>query len=70
MRKKVNTMEELTYDLFEVYNNLRDGEIGQDMAKTSANVAGKIIGASKVQIEYNKMIQSNRQIPFLNAPEK
>ena len=63
--KKIKTATELLDDLGRVYAELRNGELGMSVAKTAANVAGKMTGVCKTKIEYNKMIQSKSTIPFL-----
>lgn len=64
---KTKNIVELRNDLMEVYDCLREGKLGIAEAKQAANVAGKIISTAKVQIEYNKMIQSKNRIPFLET---
>ncbi len=60
----VRNNTDLRNDLIEVYNNLRDGKIGQSKAKEMANVAGKIIASAKSQLEYNKWSKSGKTIDF------
>lgn len=59
----------LRNDLIEVYQQLRAGKIGMSEAKEAANVSGKIISTAKLQLEYNKTIQSKRKIKFLDVDE-
>jgi hypothetical protein len=61
----VKNMIDLRNDLTNVYNSLRNNEIGVNEAKEAANVAGKIIGSAKTQIEYNKMVGSTCKISFM-----
>ncbi len=58
---------ELREDLMKVYTELRSGDLGTNEAKQAANVAGKIISTAKIQMEYNKMVQSKDRIPFLEV---
>ena len=58
---------ELRDELVKVYEQLRNGELGTDEVKQAANVAGKIMASIKVQIEYNKMVQSKRRIEFVEC---
>jgi len=58
---------ELREDLLKVYTDLRAGDVGLNEAKQAANVAGKIMSTAKVQMEYNKMIQSKKRIAFLEV---
>lgn len=59
----------LRNDLIEVYQQLRAGKIRMSEAKEAANVSGKIISTAKLQLEYNKTIQSKRKIKFLDVDE-
>ena len=61
---------ELRNDLIDVYSQMRSGSMGLDEAKQAANVAGKILGTAKVQMEYNKMCQTKKKINFLDVEEK
>lgn len=56
---------DLRNDLLKVYEGLRNGEVGLNEAKQASNVAGKILSSAKVQIEYNKLVQSKSKIEFL-----
>ena len=58
---------ELRNDLLKVYTEMRGGNLGLDEAKQASNVAGKIMSSAKVQMEYNKMVQSKSRIPFLEV---
>ena len=62
---ETKNVENLRNDLLKVYDGLRKGKIGLDEAKQAANVSGKIIGSVKIQIQYNKMVQSKERIPFM-----
>lgn len=61
---KITTNTDLRNDLLDVYNQLREGEIGQSKAKEMANVAGKIIASAKSQLEYNKWAKTGNKIDF------
>jgi hypothetical protein len=63
--KAIKNVVELRNDLLSVYTDLRSGKLGTDEAKQAANVSGKILSTAKVQLEYNKMVQSKERIPFL-----
>lgn len=60
-------VEELRGDLLDVYGQLRTGKLGTDEVKQAANVAGKVLSSAKHQLEYNKMTQSKKKIPFLEV---
>ena len=63
----MKNISELRDDLLKVYVEMRNGKLGLDEAKQAANVVGKITGTAKVQMDYNKMIQSKVRIPFLEV---
>jgi hypothetical protein len=66
----MKNITELRNDLIIIYEKLRSGEIGISEAKEMANVAGKVISSTKVQIEYNKMTGNNSsKIKFLENAE-
>ena len=60
---------DLRNDLLTVYDGLKTGKLGINEVKQSANVAGKILATAKVQMEYNKMVQSKKRIKFLDCDE-
>ena len=64
---KVTNVVELRESLLEVYDKLRDGEMGIREAKEQANVAGKIIQSAKLQVEYNAYMKSQSTIAFLDV---
>ena len=66
MPKRMNVVE-LRDDLLDVYTDFRAGKIGSNEAKQASNVSGKILSSAKLQIEYNKMVQSKKRIEFLDA---
>lgn len=61
----LKNIEDLTNDLSLVYDELRSEKMGKSQAKELANVAGKLISASKTKMEYNKMVGSKNPIKFL-----
>lgn len=68
--KKLKNIKDLRNNLISVYENLSSGQIGQNQAKESANVAGKIISSCKTQMEYNKITgNTDRKIKFLESDE-
>lgn len=67
MESKINNMQELTKDLVESYEKLKNNQLPLKDAKEIANVAGKIIQSCKVQLEYNVHIKSEAKIAFLES---
>ena len=62
----IKNYEALTEDMRVVYEEMRAGKIGQNEVKALANITGKLIGLSKVKIEYNKMVgNTDEKIKFL-----
>lgn len=60
----VSTNNGLRADLMRVYNDLRNGNINKGTAKEIANVAGKILGSAKTQLDYNKWVKNESKIDF------
>lgn len=64
----MKNVSELRDSLFQVYAELRNGEIKAKDAAELANIAGKMISSAKVQIEYHALRKDKPSIPFLDAP--
>jgi hypothetical protein len=58
---------ELRKELVDIFNKLREKEIGVSEAKELANVSGKIISSAKTQLEYNRYCGSKNKIEFLEG---
>jgi hypothetical protein len=56
---------ELRNDLLRVYQNIENKKIGLNVAKEKANIAGKVLGSAKVELEYNKLLDNKNKINFL-----
>lgn len=55
----------LRNDMLDVYNQLREGNIGLRQAREVANMSGKIISSAKAQLEYNQVVgKPDSSIPF------
>ena len=67
MKTEVKNIVDLTNDLNETYNELINGNLGIDQVKAISNLAGKILGSYKVQIEYRKLTHSSDSIPGLES---
>ena len=61
---KIKNLKELIHDLSAVYAKLREKEIPLNEAKEIANMAGKIIKATAVQLQYNEYMQNKAEIDF------
>lgn len=68
--RKIENIVDLRQDLTDIYQQLRGGQIGIREAKEIANVAGKIIGSVKIQLEYNVYTKTKERIPFLETTPK
>jgi len=64
---KIKNVEDLRNDLLEVYEGLRDGQLGLREAKGRSSTAGKILSSAKLQLEYNAYTKSDATIPFLEC---
>lgn len=58
---------ELREELVNVFNKLKNKEIGLQEAKELSNVSGKIVSTAKAQLEYNKYSGSKSKIKFLEG---
>jgi hypothetical protein len=61
----MNNVNELRTQLAEVFSQLRAGEIKPGEAAELANLAGKMIGSAKVQVEYYALRKEMPNIQFL-----
>jgi len=60
--------DELRQELALIFEKLKAGEIKPGEAAELANLAGKMIGSAKVQVEYYAMRNEAPTIAFLEAP--
>lgn len=60
--------EELREELAKTFAQLKAGEIKPGEAAELANLAGKMIGSAKVQVEYYALRKEAPTIEFLRAP--
>lgn len=67
---KITNIEDLTNHLVSNYEKLSDGTLETKTAKEISNMAGKIIGSAKVNLEYNKFMKLRRKISFLEVKTK
>lgn len=61
----MKNITELRNSLAANYDKMLSGEMELKTGKELANVAGKIISSLKVEIEYNTVLNKNKQIEFL-----
>ena len=64
---KIENIQDLTNHLVANYEKLSDGNLPPKTAKEISNMAGKIIGSAKVNLEYNKFMALKRKISFLDV---
>lgn len=64
---KIKNVQDLTDSLVGNYEQLINGTLVPKTAKEISNMAGKIIGSAKVNLEYNKLMKLKRKIPFLDV---
>ena len=60
--------DELRAELASTFAQLKAGTIKQKEAAELANLAGKMIGSAKVQVEYYALRKESPTIAFLSAP--
>ena len=63
----MKNITELTVQLTDLYNALKDGTIDVKVASEMNNTAGKIINVQKVQLEYAALRDESPVIPFLSS---
>lgn len=61
----MNNVEGVRKNLSEVFEQLRKGEVDVKTASELANLAGKMIGTAKVQLEYYALRKERPDIDFL-----
>jgi hypothetical protein len=62
----MKNITELRDQLSEVFTELRNGTVEVKAASELANIAGKMIGSAKVQLEYHALRGDQPTIPFLD----
>lgn len=66
---KITNIRELTQDLTEVYNLVRNKQITSRDANDIANVSGKILNAAKAELSYWQWLKEKKRIPFFDCGE-
>ncbi len=66
----MNNAHNLRTELADVFAKLRAGEIKPNEAAELANLAGKMISSSKVQVEYYALRKEAPHIPWLEQPQQ
>ena len=61
----MNNVNELRAELAQVFAQLKAGAIKPGEAAELANIAGKMIGSAKVQVEYYALRKESPNIEFL-----
>jgi len=61
--------DELRKELASTFEKLKSGEINPSEAAELANIAGKMIGSAKVQVEYYALRKESPRIKWLEAEE-
>ena len=60
--------DELRQELAQTFAQLKAGEIKPSEAAELANLAGKMIGSAKVQVEYYALRKEQPRIDWLESP--
>lgn len=63
----ISNVEELRAFLSSELERVSGGETTPAAANASVNLAGKILGSIKMELEYNKMVGAHPQIAFLKG---
>jgi hypothetical protein len=61
--------EELRTQLSATFEQLKNGEIKPNEAAELANIAGKMIGSAKVQVEYYALRKESPRIKWLDSTD-
>ena len=64
----MNNCDELRKELAQTFAQLKAGEIKPSEAAELANLAGKMIGSAKVQVEYYALRKESPRIEWLESP--
>ena len=64
----MNNCDELRAELAQTFAQLKAGEIKPSEAAELANLAGKMIGSAKVQVEYYALRKESPRIDWLESP--
>ena len=64
----MNNCDELRKELAKTFAQLKAGEIKTSEAAELANLAGKMIGSAKVQVEYYALRKEQPRIDWLESP--
>ena len=64
----MNNCDELRAELAQTFARLKAGEIKPSEAAELANLAGKMIGSAKVQVEYYALRKESPRIDWLESP--
>ena len=64
----MNNCDELRKELAATFEKLKSGEIKPSEAAELANLAGKMIGSAKVQVEYFALRKEAPRIDWLEEP--
>ena len=63
----MNNINELRESLADNYAKMKANEMSLSVGKELANTAGKIINSLKVELEYNSIMDVQKEIPFLQT---
>ncbi len=63
--KQIKHVRDLQQNMIELFELIEQGEIPLSEAKELNNAAGKILNCSKVELNYNKFMETKRKIPFI-----
>lgn len=70
LKRKISNVNDLRDRLIDVFEEVESGAMSVKTAKELANVAGKMIGSTKVQLEYHALRKEAPKIKFLHVEDK
>lgn len=66
--KAPTNVTELRDAVLEEFARVRDGVISPEQGKATANLAGKVLAATALEMEYRRLGGKPMSIPFLDQP--
>lgn len=63
-------IKDLRDSLLESFEELKNGKLKTKEAKEITNMSGKIIMSAKVEMDYNKLMKTDRRIDFLEVDDE
>ena len=66
-QKKTMNITDLRIEMLDLFEKVKNNEVDLKTAKEMSNIAGKVIGNAKAQLEYNKFVGTKSKIAFFQG---